>query len=242
MKLSYRFPGLGAEIHHRFGTRAGTPLPPSTSSLSNGVSATSTPFTAQVCGTDASGFPTSVCTDLTVSVPYDAGTLSLPAPASTTLTQGTTYAVVVRGANRKLEPTALRLASQYRGNAAGWSIENRFDFLQHFHQRMWKQVSSSVRSLRIAIKGTAVGSGTTATLSVGDASGDRGRHHDLPGHAVGSGHGRGDGDLDGVVREQRGERGGGGSRVVDDGDADHRGRRHGGNVHGDDGAGHHGRA
>ena len=47
----------------------------------NPVSATSTPFTARVCETNASGFPTSDCTALTVSVPYEAGTLSLPAPA-----------------------------------------------------------------------------------------------------------------------------------------------------------------
>ena len=38
---------------------------------------------------------------------------------------------------------------------------------------MWT-ISSSVRSLRIAIKGTAVGGGTTATLSVGDASATEG--------------------------------------------------------------------
>ena len=107
------------------------------------VSATSTPFTAQVCGTDASGFPTSECTALTVLVPYDAGTLSLSAPASTTLTQGTTYAVVVRGAGRHLEPTAE--VGEDTGHAVGWSIENRFDFFT-VSTNMWT-MSNSVRSL-----------------------------------------------------------------------------------------------
>ena len=136
------------------------------------ATATSTPFMAQVCETDASGFPTSDCTDLTVSVPYEKGTLSLPAPAGIPLTQGKIYTVVVRGANRKLEPT--RATGEDTGHAAGWSIEDRFDFLT-VSTNVWT-ISSSVRSLRIAIKGTVVGGGTpsTPTLSVGDASGNEG--------------------------------------------------------------------
>ena len=44
---------------------------------------------------------------------------------------------------------------------------------------MWT-ISSSVRSLRIAIKGTAVGGGTTPTLSVGDASATEGGNVTFP--------------------------------------------------------------
>ena len=59
------------------------------------VSASSTGFTAQVCGTDASGLPTSTCTDLTPPDSFAEGTMSFTAPADTTLTQrGMKYAVV----------------------------------------------------------------------------------------------------------------------------------------------------
>ena len=122
-ETNYRFP-MGAAIHHRFERVRVHPYR-RRRRLFQSVSATSTPFTAQVCETDASGFPTSVCTDLTVSVPYDAGTLSLPAPASTTLAQGTTYAVVVGGAtvNSKTRSDGEDIPR------SRWSIENQYDFL-----------------------------------------------------------------------------------------------------------------
>ena len=60
------------------------------------VSASSTGFTAQVCGVDSDlKFPTSTCTDLTPPVPFAVGTMSFTAPTNTALVKETTYAVVV---------------------------------------------------------------------------------------------------------------------------------------------------
>ena len=50
------------------------------------VSASSTAFTAQVCGTNAStGLPTTTCTNLTAPGTFAVGTMSFIAPGNTTL-------------------------------------------------------------------------------------------------------------------------------------------------------------
>ena len=137
------------------------------------ASATSTPFTARVCETDASGFPTSDCTALTVSVPYDAGTVSLSAPASTTLTQGKTYALVF-GGTRDLENTLSD--DEDMGSQPEWSIGNQYDWYSE-GDGTWR-TGNNGRSLLIAIKGTAVGGSTPSTdatlngLAVNDGSTD----------------------------------------------------------------------
>ena len=70
----------------------------------------------------------------------------------------------------------------------------------------------------------------------GEHGGARERWRDLHGDAVGGGHDRRDGDLDGVDRDRR-QRGGGGFRV-DDGDGDRLGEPDDGDVRGADGRRH----
>ena len=59
------------------------------------VSASSTGFTAQVCGVDSDLKPTSICTDLTRPGTFAVGTMSFTAPTNTVLVKEKTYAVVV---------------------------------------------------------------------------------------------------------------------------------------------------
>ena len=62
------------------------------------VSASSTGFTAQVCGATTIGTPTSTCTALTAPNSFSVGTMSFTAPANTTLTNGTTYVLLLTAA------------------------------------------------------------------------------------------------------------------------------------------------
>ena len=85
-------------------------------------SASSTAFTAWVCGVGTDGRPASPCTDLTAPT-IAVGTNSFTAPAGTHLTSATTYAVVVSG-KYWFDVTYGRTdaAGEDTGYAAGWSI------------------------------------------------------------------------------------------------------------------------
>ena len=113
------------------------------------VSGGSVGFTAQVCDTDASGNPTSTCTNLTAPGSFAAGTMSFNAPASTTLAPGKTYAVVLGSTGtRSVGTTASE--NEDAGQADGWSLANGLQFSNS--PDVWV---TSDKSLRIAIKGTA---------------------------------------------------------------------------------------
>ncbi len=76
------------------------------------VSASSSSFTAMVCATlTPNPYPTSPCEDLTPPGSFAVGTMSFTAPADTTLTKDTTYAVVVDAAEIHVQ----------HGRVQGWS-------------------------------------------------------------------------------------------------------------------------
>ena len=136
------------------------------------VSASSTGFTAKVC--DAVSH-TANCTDLTISGSFGVGTLSFTAPASTTLTGGTTYAVVLTTVTEDSEGWtttgwgATRATAEDAGAAAGWSIADGHRRRQYDQElpsasNPWTS-DLQTGTLRIAIKGTVVGVSTDATLS-----------------------------------------------------------------------------
>ena len=87
-------------------------------------SASSTPFTAFVCGVDTNGKPASPCTGLTAPTGgIAAGTNSFDAPASTRLTSRTTYAVVVSGEYWKAVTFGRTNSDgEDTGHEADWSI------------------------------------------------------------------------------------------------------------------------
>ena len=84
------------------------------------VSASSTGFTAQVCGVDSDLKPTSTCTDLTRRTTFAVGTMSFTAPTDTLLTKSTTYAVVVTALATNTADTAS--GETYTGVAQGWGV------------------------------------------------------------------------------------------------------------------------
>ena len=147
------------------------------------VSASSTGFTAQVCGVDSDTLkPTSTCTDLTAPGTFAVGTMSFIAPTDTPLlTKSTTYAVVVTAHATNTADAAA--GETYTGvaqgwglagtngedadPAAGWSLSDTGHAVrQNGTIGSWKLES---RELRIAIKGSAGGGtplpSTDATLS-----------------------------------------------------------------------------
>ena len=133
------------------------------------VSRGSTAFTAKVCGVDSSGFPTSTCTELTAPATFAAGTMSFTAPSNTTLERGTTYTVSMSAATSGDTWGFGRTGNDAEdtGKATGWSIGNAFDFITTIGGTdTW--TTSDNNSVRIAIKGYAVGGvtlSTDATLS-----------------------------------------------------------------------------
>ena len=83
------------------------------------VSASSTDFTAQVCGVDSDTLKTtSTCTDLMPPGTFAVGTMSFTAPADTLLTKSTTYAVVVTALATNTAPTG----ESWTGVAQGWGL------------------------------------------------------------------------------------------------------------------------
>ena len=146
------------------------------------VSASSTGFTAQVCGVDSSdgNRPTSTCTDLTAPGTFSVGTMSFTAPADTLLEKSTTYAVVVTALATNTAPadeswsgSAQGWGVTYTGGedadpAAGWSLANSI----HAKARESENWSSEVRELRIAIKGAAGVLGLAAPANFMAAVGD----------------------------------------------------------------------
>ena len=110
---------------------------------------TATAMTAQVCATDGSAHPTTPCTDLAVPASFDPGTVSLAAPANTTLANDTTYAVVLRDSP---EMTYTGQNSQAAAHA-GWSIANTA-LAFHAGSSEWR-LQSNTWSFRMAIQGYA---------------------------------------------------------------------------------------
>ena len=133
------------------------------------VSRGSNLFTAKVCGVDSSGFPTSTCTELTAPATIAAGTMSFTAPSNTTLERGTTYTVSMSPPTSNDSWGFGRTGNDAEdtGKATGWSIGNAFDFITTSGGTdTW--TTSDSNSVRIAIKGYAVGGvtlSTDATLS-----------------------------------------------------------------------------
>ena len=85
------------------------------------VSASSTGFTAQVCGVDSDTLkPTSTCWDLTAPDPFAVGTMSFTAPTNTVLVKETTYAVVVTALATNIADTAN--GETWNGVAQGWGV------------------------------------------------------------------------------------------------------------------------
>ena len=112
------------------------------------VPTSDTPFSATVCGTDASGNPTTDCTALTVPVGYDDGDMvSLTASPGIALMKETTYTVVF--ASQTISATTED--GEDSGGESDWSIANLFRWSTD-SGTTWTDHSMGV-SLRIAIKG-----------------------------------------------------------------------------------------
>ena len=144
------------------------------------VSASSTDFTAQVCGVDSDLEPTSTCTGLTAPGTFAVGTMSFTAPTNTTLVKETTYAVVVTALAANTADTAngetwtgvaqgwgiTYTDDEDADSAAGWSLSDTIHWVHRNNAPgVW---STSSTALRIAIKGSAVGGTPTCTLNTGD--------------------------------------------------------------------------
>ena len=84
------------------------------------VSASSTGFTAHVCGVDSDLKPTSTCTNLTPPVPFAVGTMSFTAPTNAVLVKETTYAVVVTA----LATNTPGPSDTWTGVAQGWGFHS----------------------------------------------------------------------------------------------------------------------
>ena len=143
------------------------------------VSASSTGFTAQVCGVDSDTLkPTSTCTDLTPPGTFAVGTMSFTAPTNTVLVKETTYAVVVTAlATNTPAPgeTWTGVAQGWGGTftggedadpAAGWILSDSVHIVER-SQTLGSWLAESYE-LRIAIKGSAGGGTPTCTLNTGD--------------------------------------------------------------------------
>ena len=140
------------------------------------VSASSTSFTAQLCPTNASGYPTSSSTSS--CTPLDPGSFGIgkvsftpPADDTLTLTKGTTYAVVLTVDNTNSGGfyttgwSATDSTDEDTVSAAGWRIADGH-LLRPTKNNLtgnWDAREGGV-PLRIAIRGTAVDASTDATL------------------------------------------------------------------------------
>ena len=129
------------------------------------ASASSTAFTAQVCGADTNGVPTSTCTNLTAPDSFALGAVSFTAPANTVLVKDTTYAVVVTADGNTQGWGSTSKNDEDAGKADGWSIRNDSYFRYYYNAPItW---NSEPDALRMAVRGSAVGGtlSTDATLS-----------------------------------------------------------------------------
>ena len=140
------------------------------------LSASTTGFTAQVCGTDSSGLPTSTCTALTAPGSIAVGKNAFTAPANTTLVKDTTYAVVVTADGATQGWGVTGADGEDAGKADGWSIADTRPTRKA--GSTWGP-SSKTTALRVAVRGSAVGgtannapvfSPTTATREVAENS------------------------------------------------------------------------
>ena len=142
------------------------------------VSASSTGFTAQVCGVDSDTLkPTSPCTNLTAPGTFAVGTMSFTAPADIPLTNSTTYAVVVTALATNTPAPGETWTGVAQGwgaaatngedadPAAGWSLSDSVHIVER--RETLGSWSRTGVELRIAIKGYAGGGtlSTDATLS-----------------------------------------------------------------------------
>ena len=129
------------------------------------ASASSTAFTAQVCGADTNGAPTSTCWNLTAPDSFALGAVSFTAPANTVLVKDTTYAVVVTADGNTQGWGSTSNNDEDAGKADGWSIRNNSYFRYYYNApTTW---NSEPDALRMAVRGSAVGGtlSTDATLS-----------------------------------------------------------------------------
>ena len=115
-------------------------------------------FGVAVCEVDSSGFPTSTCTDLTAPDSFAAGTLAFTASPGIPLEKDTTYTILVTisGSVRFGRTTS---GNEDSGAATGWSLNNRYDFIDLLGDWM---AATSGQALRVAIKGYANGVPTVA--------------------------------------------------------------------------------
>ena len=136
------------------------------------VSASSTGFTAQVCGANTNGTPTSTCTDLTAPDPFAVGTMSFTAPTNTTLSMGTTYVLFLTAAGDSQGYGYTDSDAEDAGKAAGWSIANTSRDTEV--SGAWG--TEELYAYRIAIKGSTAGNAipvyatSTATRTVPENS------------------------------------------------------------------------
>ena len=112
--------------------------------------ASSDTFSTKVCSVNASGYPTSSCTDLTPPDRFTSGRLSFTAPDNTTLESMATYAVVmsVTAASVLFSVTS----ADGEDSEYGWGIADSYDF----HDGSAWGTTTSGNSHRIAIKGFAL--------------------------------------------------------------------------------------
>ena len=142
------------------------------------VSASSTGFRAQLCNELSSS---ATCTALTAPDSFAVGAMSFTAPAGTTLTKDTTYAVVLTTDNTNGPGFYTHgwgvtdADAEDTGSAAGWSIADGYRPITNNHTLAAWASDRSAPTLRIAITGTAVDRTIDATLSrlvVSDGSAD----------------------------------------------------------------------
>ena len=144
------------------------------------ASASSTGFTAQVCGVDSTNRPTSACWDLMPPGTFAVGTMSFTAPTNTVLGKSTTYTVVVKARTTNTQPsgetwegvhanayaqgwgfqTSSGANDEDAGSAAGWSIGDTGHYVSAENTLNNNTWITNSRDLRIAIKGSAAGGGT----------------------------------------------------------------------------------
>ena len=129
------------------------------------ASAGSTAFTAQVCGADTNGRPTSTCTNLTPDGAFAVGAVSFTAPPNTVLTKDTPYAVVVTASGNAHGWGLAFTDGEDAGKADGWSIRDGYAF--RLHDEAPTTWSIDTVELRMAVRGSA----SKPRLSIADAEG-----------------------------------------------------------------------
>ena len=137
-------------------------------------------FSVSVCEIDSHSKPTAPCTALTAPSAFAAGSLSFTAPPGTTLAANTRYAVVCRATGSgavSFETTPSD--DEDSGASTGWSIKNYYlaygtyydPDSSHYDVPFWLS-GDGVRSLRIAIKGSAATDATLSALTLTNSYGD----------------------------------------------------------------------